>query len=124
MLVMAESFLTIPNFSPSVSDAANALTECIRAIGIFVRERLIQLQSRQNVSKSKSSKRNSNVYDKDESEFLPIEDFVDSSTKMFALVDPLMEFGGKDSNKACFAVLRAQTLTAQGLLLHLRFQLA
>ena len=40
MLVMAESFLTIPNFSRTTHTAADTLTECIRAVGVYVRERL------------------------------------------------------------------------------------
>ena len=120
MLIMAESFLTIPNVSTAATDAANTLTECIRGIGIFVRERLkckryLESNNKSKINKKKSKKNNND--DDEETTLSDIEDFVESACKMFTLVDPLMEFGGSRSNSACFSVLRAQTLKCFGTLL-------
>ena len=118
MLVMAESFLTIPNFSRTTHTAADTLTECIRAVGVYVRERLKtqEINLKANIAGRKNAI-NTNNENIDENSTLPVNDFAESVCKMITLVDPLMTFGGSRSNDPCYSVLRAQTLKCIGTLL-------
>lgn len=103
MLVMLESFLAIPNSSSMAAIATHTLTEGVRAIGIFMRERIkLRLSNRPPV---------------DDVEESPLDEFSTVVCKLVDLVVPLLEFGGGAKKDANYAVMRAQTLKCLGSLL-------
>lgn len=112
LLVMMESFLTIPNSSSVVTAAANTLTECVRAVGIYMRERL-RARMRHVVFRGLDEDAGDDV--------APLEEFSSIAKELIALISPMMEFGGRLGQGANFTVMRAQTLKSLGVFLTAAF---